>query len=153
MTTTFLSREAVRDELATLFTADGSWQSVFKFFPGLDAIKGRTPVLIIISRGTEQGMAGLETNPTTYRFLLSSWVLAFSPLSADNWTSTDAEDKKDELDMKLRQVIRDNAGGGTNADLYRFEPGFSQVDDVIIEGVPYVVETRAILAGLKRGAI
>ena len=153
MTTTFQSRELVRDELATLFTADGSWQSVFGYFPAVEAFKGRTPILIIRSRGTEQDMAGLETNPASYRFLLSSWVLAFSPLSADNWTSTDAEDKLDELDMKLRQVIRDNAGGGTNADLYRFEPGFSQVDDVIIEGVPYIVETRAILADLKRGAI
>ena len=153
MTTTFLSREAVRDELAALFTADGSWFQVFQYFPAVQAMKGKTPLLIIRSRGTVQDMAGVETNPATYRFLISSWVLAFSPLSADNWTSTDAEDKLDELDQKLRQVIRNNAGGGTNADMYRFEPGFSVVDDVIIEGLPYIVETRAILADLIRGAI
>ena len=151
MTTTFQSRELVRDELVALFVADGSWQEIFGHFPSVNDIKGKTPVLTIISRGTEQDMAGLETNPATYRFLLSSFVLAYSEV--DSWTSADAEDKKDELDMKLRQVIRDNAGGGTNADLYRFEPGFSQVDDREIGGLPYSIETHAILADLKRGAI
>jgi len=149
--TTFQSREAVRDELGTLFTADGSWQEVYNHFPSVDEIKGKTPVLIIRSRGTQQDMANLNTNPATYRLLLSSWVLAYS--SSDGWTSANAEDKLDELDKVLRQVIRDNAGGGSNADLYRFEPGMSQVDDVIIEGIPYIVETRAILVDLVNGAI
>ena len=149
--TTFQSREAVRDELGTLFTSAGNWQEVYNHFPSVDEMKGKTPILIIRSRGTDQDMANLNTNPATYRFLLSSWVLAFS--DSDSWTSANAEDKLDELDKVLRQVIRDNAGGGSNADLYRFEAGLSQVDDVIIEGMPYIVETRAILADLVNGAI
>lgn len=149
--TTFQSRELVRDELAALFVANGSWQAAYGYFPSVDAIKGKTPILIIRSRGTSQDMAGLNTNPATYRFLLSSWVLAYS--AVDSWTSSNAEDLLDTLDMKLRQVIRDNAGSLTNGDLIRFEQGTSQVDDVMIENLPYIVETRAILVDLIKGSV
>ena len=151
--TTFQTRELIRDDLVTLFTANGSWQSVYGYFPGTNEMKGKTPVLVIRSRGTSQDMAGAVTNPTAYRFVLSSFVLAYSENSADNWTSDDAEDKLDELDKVLRQVIRDNAGGGSYADRFEFEPGYSQVDDIIIEGLPYIVESRGIIARLVRGAV
>jgi hypothetical protein len=141
--TTFSSRELVRDELVVLFVANGSWQEVYGYFPSVSEMEGKTPILIIRSRGTEQDMAGLDTNPAVYRFLLSSWVLAYS--ESDSWTSANAEDKLDELDKTVRQIIRDNAGSLTNGDVIRFEAGQSQVDDMIIEGLPYIVETRAIL--------
>lgn len=151
MTTTFQSRELVRDELGALFTSNASWQKVYQYAPSLNEIKGKTPILIIRSRGTRQDMAGVETNPTSYQFLLSSWVLAYS--EDGGWTSANAEDKIDELDKTIRQIIRDNAAGGTNANLYRFDPGYSEVIDTIIEGVPYIIETRIIHAELPRGAV
>lgn len=147
--TTFQSRELVRDELVALFVANGSWQDVFNGFPGVAEISGKTPVLIIRSRGTRQRFEGMSTNPASYRFLISSWVLAYS--ASDNWTSADAENKLDELDTTVRQVIRDNVNL-TNANNVRFDEGYSEVDDVIIEGVPYILETRIVYADLPRGA-
>jgi len=149
--TTFQNRELVRDELVALFVANTSWQEVYGYFPGVSAFVGKTPVLVVTSVGTQQDMANLNTNPATYRFLISSYVLAYRV--SDSWYSTDAADKIDELDMKVRQIIRDNAGGGTNADQYRFESGFSQSDNIIASGVGYIVETRAILADLVNGAV
>jgi hypothetical protein len=148
--TTFQSRELVRDELVALFVSDGSWQDVYGYYPAVSEIKGRSPVLIVRSAGTQQSMAGLHTNPASYSFLLTTWVLAYS--EDGNWTSADAEDKLDDLDRVLRQVIRDNAMGGTYATQYRFDGGFSNRDDLILEGVPYIVETRTIFADLPRGA-
>lgn len=152
MTTTFLSREAVRDEIAAFFVADGSWQNVYGYFPGVDDIKGKTPICIIRSRGTQMNMQGVVTNPTQYRFLISSWVLAYSANSADSYTSATAEDKLDELDKVVRQLIRDNTTG-TNYNNLLLDGGFSEVDDVIIEGVPYIVETRSVTAHLYNGAV
>jgi len=152
MTTTFQSREAVRDELVTLFTNNGSWQEVYGYAPDLNEIIGKTPVLMVRSRGTAQDMAGDETNPASYQFAITTWVLAYS--EDGNWTSANAEDKIDELDKVVRQVIRNNAGGGSNADQYRFDPAQSEVRDVILQGgVPYMVESRLIYADLPRGAV
>lgn len=150
MTTTFQSRELVRDELAALFVADGSYQETYGYAPSVNEIMGKTPVLVIRSRGTSQGFEGVWNNPVTYRFSFASWVLATS--EPDNWTSANAEDKLDELDKVIRQVIRDNVSL-TNATNLRFEPGFSQVVDLTPEGVPYIVETRFILADLPSGAM
>lgn len=151
MTTTFQSRELVRDELAALFVADGSWQEVYQYWPGTNEIAGKTPVLIIRSRGTRQDMAGVFTNPASYRFLVSSWTIAYS--SAASITSSSAEDTLDTLDKTLRQIVRDNAGSLTNGDLIRFEEGYSEVIDVVAENLPYIVETRAILVDLVAGAV
>lgn len=151
MVTTFTSRELVRDELAALFVANGSWQNVYHQGASLNSFSGKSPILIIRSRGTAQEFANLENNPTSYRFLLSSWVLAYR--ASDSWDNTEAEDKLDELDKVVRQVIRNNAGSMTTANILYFEEGMSQVDDVIIEGLGYIVETRAVIAHLSRGAI
>ena len=152
MTTTFQSREAVRDELVTLFTNNGSWQEVYGYAPDLNEVIGKTPILIIRSEGTSQRMEGDETNPASYQFAITTWVLAYS--EDGNWTSANAEDKIDELDKVVRQVIRNNAGGGSNADQYRFDPAQSEVGDVILHGgVPYMVESRLIYADLPRGAV
>lgn len=152
MPTTFQSREAVRDELVTLFTSNGSWQAVYGYFPGTDAFVGLSPILTIQSMGTEQDMAGQDTNPASYRFVITSWVLAFS--EDGSWTAAQAEDKVDELDKVTRQVIRNNAGGGTNADQYRFEAGMSEVRRIpVAGGPPYIVESRFILADLPKGSV
>jgi hypothetical protein len=146
--TTFQSREAVRDALVTLFTADNSWQQVYGYFPGVDEIAGKSPLLIIRSRGTAQEFAGQDTNPVQYRFSVTSMTIADESAT----TSANAEDSLDTLDQKVRQVIRDNAAGGSAADLLEFEAGFSQVSDIIVNGLAYISETRGVIATLPRGA-
>ena len=151
MTTTFQSRELVRDELVTLFTANNSWQNVYGYFPSANEIVGKTPILVILSAGTRQDMAGVWSNPSSYRFRCLSFVLADS--DSDNWTSANAEDKLDDLDRAFRQVIRTNMGSLTNADLLRFDEAYSERVDVDLGGKPYIREERNIIADLHKGTM
>ena len=148
--TTFQDRKLVRDDIVALFVADGSWQDVYGYMPAPEAFT-RSPVLVIRSAGTEQNMEGENTNPTGYRFICESYVVAFTEQDA-TWTSELAEDEQDNLDMVFRQVVRDNAGGTTNANLLLFEGGFSSIKDVAIGRVSYSVESHGIIARLPRGA-
>lgn len=148
--TTFQDRKLVRADLVALFVADGSWQDVYGYMPAPEAFT-RSPVLIIRSAGTEQDMEGANTNPTAYRFICESYVVAFTEQDV-TWTSELAENEQDNLDRVFRQVVRDNAGGTTNANLLLFEGGFSSVKDVVIARQAFVVESHGIIARLPRGA-
>ena len=150
MVTSFTSRELVRDELVALFTSNNSWQEVYGYFPSVNEVANKTPFLVITSSGTIQSFGGMETNKVSYRFTLSSWVLAYS--ASDNWTSANAEDKLDDLDKVLRQVIRNNMGSLTYANLLRFDGG-SEVRRVEFENMPYLLEARTLIADVIRGAI
>lgn len=150
MTTTFQDIDLILDEIAALFVANGGWEKVYDYYPGVDAIKGKFPVMIIQDAGTNQQMAGQFTNPVSIRILLSTWVLAYS--EPDNWTTQNAIDKRRELNKTLRQIIRDNVGSLTNANNVEFD-GFSETESVIMEGIPYYVETFAIIAHVHSGAI
>ena len=150
MPTTFTSRELVRDALAALFVANGSWQEVYQYHPSVNEIENKTPFLVIRSAGTQQDMANEWTNKVTYRFAIISYVLAYS--ASDNWTSALAEDKVDELDKVIRQVIRNNAGSMATCDDLLLDNGLSQPQDVILEGVPYIRESRFVSAYLQAGA-
>lgn len=152
MPTTFQNRELVRDEIAALFTSDGSWQTVYNYSADVSDFVGQTPVLFVVSAGSEVEMAGEFNNPTRYRFLISSHVLRKS--DGDNWTPANAEDKLDELDLKVRQIIRNNAGSLSNGDLMQLESGMSQVIRVDVkEGITYLTETRAVIVSLVNGAV
>ena len=149
MVTTFTSRELVRDELVSLFTANNSWQAVYGYVPAIKVFAGMTPILIIRSRGTLQNFSNQDTNPTEYRFGIASFLRAFS---TGEITSAQAEDTLDTLDTAIRQVIRNSAGSMTYADNLRFAAE-SEVRDVSIEGLPYMVEAYTVIAKLARGAI
>lgn len=149
--TTFQSREVVRDELVTLFAASSIWASVFGYAPSAETRAGLTPFLVIRSRGTAQRFAGQNNNPASYRFSFQSWVYAEYDAD-DSYTSAIAEDMLDTCDRELRQVVRTNAAL-TNADNLRFETGFSEVRDLTTIGIPYMVETRFVLADLASGAV
>lgn len=152
MTTTFQSREAVRDELVALFTANASWQAVYGYFPGARVIAGLSPVLIIRSRGTRQAMQGLWDNEASYRFILTTYVVAGS--ESDSFiTSAIAEDELDNLDKVLRQVIRTNAGALVNADSIEFASEFSEVSDVMLANIPYIMETHTVITNLYKGSV
>ena len=149
--TTFQSRKLVRDELVALFVADGSWQDVWGYFPGVDAFQGRSPLLTITSGGTTQTSESLHVNPTQYQFLITTYVLSYR--ASDNWFATDAMDTLDALDLKVRQIIRDNMGGGTNADWYQFDTALSQITSAkTFEGLVYEIEARGMFVGLASGA-
>lgn len=150
MPTTFPSRELVRDELVSKFTATNAWQEVYGYHPSVNEIQDKTPFLVIRSAGTEQNMANEWTNKAIYRFAVISYVIAYR--ASDNWTSAHAEDKLDDLDRLVRQVVRDNAGSMTTCDDLLLDNGLSQPQDVILEGLPYIRESRFISAYLQAGS-
>jgi hypothetical protein len=148
--TTFVTRQTARDALAALFVADGSWQAVYGYMPNDEELDGQSPVLTVRSGGTAQEMASLHVNPTSYRYLLRTMVLANDADSS--WSESNAEDKLDELDQKLRQVIRDNVGGVAGSNFLRFDPGASTTGYSIIDGELYRWEERTIWADFSVGA-
>lgn len=150
MTTTFQDVDLVIAELVTLFGANNSWEAEFGYFPGVNAIKGYSPVLIIEDEGTRTRFAAEETNPVSYRIRVSSWVIAYI---AGERTVAQATTQRRALNKTIRQVVRDNAGSLTNANLLHFADEFSSVDTLLVEGVPYMVETFMLQADLARGAI
>lgn len=150
MTTTFQSRELVRDEIVALFVANGSWQDVYGYMPGYTVISGNSPVLTVLSAGTSQRFAGVFTNPVTYRFEITNYIVSSSESDA-TVLSADASDQLDTLDRTIRQVIRDNVQL-TNGDNVRFDENFSNVERGAIGNVPYVRESYTILVDLPNGA-
>jgi len=151
--TTFTSRETVRDALAALFVANNSWDLVFGNWPEtVSEMLGRSPILIIVSRGTQQNMAGLNMNPASYRFVLSTLVIAQSETDS-SITRPVAMDEIDTLDKTLRQIIRDNASNANWTNI-RFDTGYSTVEDILLNNTaPYMIESRTIYVDLASGAI
>lgn len=146
--TTFASREAIRDELVAGLTATGLWVAVYGYSPAPRAVVGSTPFAIVRGRGTMLEMQGQVSNPVTHRFVISSWVLA----EDGQVSSADAEDTADNISRGVLQYVRDNASGGTHADMYTLDD-FSDVRDTVVENVPYIAETFTLVAHLYKGAV
>lgn len=153
--TTFTSREVVRDALYTLFNAyTGSGQplqKVFNNWPKLGEAKGLSPILIMTSAGTRQEFENLNTNPAAYRIRLTSLAIA-GQKNDTNVTRAAAMDKIDQLDTLVRQVIRDNVQNNAWNNI-EFEPSFTEVETILFEGLPYMVETHVVITYLSKGAI
>lgn len=151
MTTTFKTRELVRDELVALFVANGSWQDVYGYKAANTEISGRSPVLTLVATGTRQRFENLDTNPASYRFEIINYVMSSSDSDASVTTSV-AEDELDNLDKVIRQIIRNNAGSLTNASNLYFDDNYSNVERGAIGNTPYIRETYVIFADLPGGA-
>ena len=150
MATTFKNPKLVRDELVAFFLADGSWQEVLGFFSGTDAIQSITPVMIIRAATISVNFEGEFNNPTEHTFTLQTWILASTKDGA--WTSSEAEDLMYDLVTTTLQVIRDNAGGGVNADLYRMDTAPITIADTIADGETYIVTTATVISEFSTGA-
>lgn len=149
MATTFESRKLVRDELVALFVATGSWSEVFGYNAGVNAFGAQTPILTITSTGTALATETADSNPTSYGFLITNYVLSYRV--SDGWEATDAMDTLDALDLVIRQTIFNNIGGGTNYNYLQIDPSSSTVGEGIREGLVYMVEERTIFAHLPTG--
>lgn len=148
--TTFQNRKTAIDALVTVFNSTSSWQEIYKAFPSVDEVLGKTPWLLIRGRGTSQRMKNLNTNPRSYRVVIASYVLAYS--ASDNWTSLNAEEKTHDLDLLVCQTIRDNVSNPAWNSI-EFDEAYSQVDDIMIENLPYIREMRTVFIYLPNGAI
>ena len=147
--TIFVTRETARDSLVSLFTTNASWDLVFGYQPSQNEINQRGSVLIISSGGTEQQAQALDFNRAVYRFNFMSLVLVADTDADGSWTEANCEDRLDNLDAAIRQVVRTNMGGAGGYFL-RFEGG-STTGYIIIGGAEYRTEQRVIIADYPSG--
>jgi hypothetical protein len=150
--TTFTSRKVIREAVAALFTgyAPATFKAVYDNWPNVGQAKGQSPILIITSSGTGQEMAGRDTNPRSFRILIT--VLVKVDVTNSEFSRAASMDKIDTLDALVAQVIRDNAGNA-NWDNVQFGDGMTEVDSIIFEGLPYMAEVHPFIFHLNRGAI
>lgn len=141
--TTFSSRKAVRDSLVSFFQATDAWEAVYGYEPS--GLGGQSPVLTLRSGGTEYLEEGLLLSPTRFRFIATSYVLVAD--GTGNWTADEAEDKVDELDQTMRELIRDNKPDG--CDWLTIEEGFSGTSYEQIDSEIYRLEERMLITGLE----
>lgn len=149
--TTFTTRKTIRDDIAGLFTATGSWSNVYSGMPAYSAIAGDSPVMTIITDGTGTTFNSLNHNPRVHNFLVTNWILYTR--TDDSWSYTDAEDKLDALELVVAQTIRDNAAGSGVADLLQFSGTASVIDRIVIQNTRYLRETFTVVATLATGAL
>ena len=143
---TKINRKDVRATLVALIVADASWQSVVGYRP--PNWDGQSPVMSVESSGTkEEDFTGYPT--TRMRFLIRSSVLVGTSDNAGGWSSDDAEDLLDDLDLAIRDIVRDGVpDSGINAFVLD-ESNFSSTGYEIIGGELYRFEDRIILAEIN----
>lgn len=150
MVTTFDSREVSRDGLVALFVANGSWQKVFGYYPTKKEIDGQWPLMIVNAVGTLQSMEGETMNPSTFFFVITSFVA-----TEDNaaWETPAAANLVDTLGQTYRQIIRNNAAAASFANSLNFSPTQSNVSIIELHGVNYLSEMWLLEAHLASGSI
>ena len=148
--TTFANRKTAIDALATIFASTSAWQEIYKYFPSVNELLGKSPFLIMRARGSSNRMVGQNTNPRSYRVIVASYVLAYS--ASDNWSSLNAEEKVHDLEVLFAQTIRDNVANAA-WDNIRFDEGYSDVTDMMIESLPYIREMFTVYIDLKKGSM
>jgi len=147
--TDFQSRKTIRDAITALFTPyksdDGSQllYEVYNHRPTPTEVIGYSPLLYVTTAGTERRFAMLNTNPSKHHFLVSVMVMEYDKDATPQWFSEDAEDKLDDLEELVSQVIRDNVQSA-NWTVMQFVEGLSSVESRVLEGQLYIVETRMV---------
>ena len=139
------NRSTFRKALAVFIDDNANFKVVFDYIPDLDTVKGRTPVCFVRSAGTDQTMLSLHTNPSDFHMLVTIAVRSHDrDLDGGTWEEDDAEDKIDELDQIIRQIIRDNTGNVGGVSMMQIS-GLSDSGFDIVGGIPYRVEEYTII--------
>ena len=130
-----VNRKYIRATLAAaLTTAMPAAQAVYGYQRG--GFEGRTPVVRVMSAGSERPRLTARGNWVTLSFLVQIWVLYADP-DAD-WTEANAEDALDQLEYELAVYVE--AHRSTNDWLAIDLEGRSRVEIVRYQGLPYLVE-------------
>lgn len=127
------TRQQVREQLASLFTAGGAFNNVYAYAPL--SLQGGTDALCIYSDSTghEQQSASLELN--FYRFNLDVFVKRAS--------AETVEDTLDTLHENVRSIVKANQGDA-NWDYLSLEEE-SEALFAEVSGIPYRVERHSLL--------
>ena len=149
MPSTLRSRQPASDGLVALFEASPKWEAVFAHRPTAEELDSRWPFLIVDDVSTRQTMAGEFNNPSEMVFIITSFVATKDNVA---WRTTDAASKVRELDLLVRQIIRDNTGQVAWADGLEFSDTPSNVAMILMDGINYLSEMRLIEVSYETGA-
>jgi hypothetical protein len=136
------SRKDIRDAIATILEAglvgDGLPVKTVSAHKQ-ESLEGITPLVVVLSRGSEREAFTYQGNQSSFRFLVQVWVLQ----EATGWTQAQAEDALDDIEKRVAAIYEDNrtkrAGSGQWEKLAY--DGQTRVFEVSVAGVPYYVES------------
>jgi hypothetical protein len=147
MTTTLVNRKTIRGELVTLFANTGEWKAVYGSIARAELIDGQSPTLFIAGGGTNQIFAGDDFNPSNFIYIFESYVLLDDGL---DWDAADAEDRFDDLDLVVRQTLRNSIGQVSFANDFEMlgnsNTGYAEVKQT------YRVEQWTVVAKMYDGS-
>lgn len=135
------NRKDLRDDLKTLFTDELVGENLpVKTVEDskVTSLEGETPLLSILSAGSTRGRMTPEGFRAGFRFTLQVWVIQ----SMSGWSYADAEDALDDIEADIADIISDNA---VTSDWDHLElDGESEVNEAVVSGVPYYMESIPI---------
>lgn len=142
MTYTAHSRKTVRDAFVALLAAKlvGTGlpaQAVYGYLPS--NTQGQWPILVVRSAGSRR-RPGMRSHADFHdEFRLEVLILVHDADTSINWTDANVEDKLDQLEAALAEVVADNRI--TNDWFFLdFEDSFSRVFMLALGGEAYVAE-------------
>ena len=141
-----ISRESVRDRLASLIEValvDGDPQLAQAVYNHQKVeLDAASPIVLVYGGGIGRPRATMLGNSS--RVLL--WVDIFVSLTGTGWTEADAEDRLDDIEQAVAEVLEsnyDDSSGGWHSIYYVEE---STVGNVEASGIPYIRELIPIAA-------
>lgn len=148
------NRKAVRQQfaglLSTALTGASLAQSVLRYLPA--TLGNKSPVVAVAGGGSERERAHLGANTwRTWVYLQVTVFVLYSEDSAGTWTREKAEDRLDDIEAAICDVVMANKTLASYWDALYFD-GPSAIDGPLpISGVPYVVETYRVKARVING--
>lgn len=139
------SRETSRDALTTLLTtaltgAGNPCQAVIGHKPTKNDIKNRSPLVAVMSRGSDRVRFTFEGGRLEALLTIQIWVLGSD--ASGSWTAALAEDKLDEIEADIFNTLEQNCS--TDNWAWISYDGESVADDIPYDGTPYIVENIPI---------
>jgi hypothetical protein len=140
---TVISRKTVRDEIAAALSTAiaGSGKpvsSVFGYQPG--QLNGESPVVLILSAGSERQIAGLGAKKYDNRFEFELHFMVYDGKDNQPLTEKQREDKVDEIEALAAEWFANNQSG-TNYRALRYTTVPTQITTVTyLDGNPYRLE-------------
>ena len=133
-----INRETVRDALNAALTADlVTSKAVVQAVVGnlVTDPAGQSPIVAILSAGSERPRMTFAGSRTIFAFQIQTWVR----VTGSSWTAANAEDRLDLIERYIAEYIEANQTA-TNWNAIEYAQA-SVVEDIVIGGEPYLVET------------
>lgn len=154
-----VNREAVRDAFATLAAAGlvgagRPFQVVYGYKKGKFT---ESPVLLVFSGPIGRGGFGMKSERWHNVVFLHAWIFVADADEGAGWTEQNVDDKLDECEKELADLVADNrtnAAWGYLTFLEDWPPGTETIPTpsgpgpipAVVDGAPYLLEQKVLVA-------